>query len=346
MKSGPIKRPSRYLRFAGCIFAVGLSIAAGNAHADGEPYQIVSQDGLCLAVDGSWRADIPGFALKLDRCDPRSGIQTLFVWDELARGGADLESTDPSTGLPSFFGKKTYIVSNPPPLSNGQNFLNFSRGGAVLTEYVSYSFEPPPSTFLMALSGEALPQGRQLLQDEGKSFSISTAADVMFGASSPDGTQEFNTRTVGPGPVACATTKFGDPIYGTVKGCYMWINADSGQTASNWWPAGLENSTQAYFDGSASRLVRYGASGNFHYRQMPGSQVFHCDNATFGDPIYGTVKRCDVLRASIAITIQNSAGLCLQRNSDASATYPVTGEVCRPNDQHQVWKLRPMPSSW
>src|SRR5258706_16345383 len=42
------------------------------------------------------------------------------------------------------------------------------------------------------------------------------------------------------------------------------------------------------FSGTAS--VAYGANGAFNYKTATGSIA--CNNATFGDPIFGTVKAC------------------------------------------------------
>jgi spore coat protein U-like protein len=44
---------------------------------------------------------------------------------------------------------------------------------------------------------------------------------------------------------------------------------------------------------SGTRTVRYGANNSFVTRTL--SNGVHCSNGTFGDPIFGVVKRCELL---------------------------------------------------
>lgn len=61
-----------------------------------------------------------------------------------------------------------------------------------------------------------------------------------------------------------------------------WSSGPSGYTF-----CADENGTCSF---SGRREIAYGADGQFNYRIATGSTA--CDNATFGDPIYGVVKAC------------------------------------------------------
>ena len=89
----------------------------------------------------------------------------------------------------------------------------------------------------------------------------------------------FQTATNG---IACDNTTFGDPIVGTVKHCdYMDV-------ASSWTFCANENQFCSF---TGTKLVRYGAGTSFTFQTATNGIA--CDNATFGDPIVGTVKHCD-----------------------------------------------------
>lgn len=68
------------------------------------------------------------------------------------------------------------------------------------------------------------------------------------------------------------------------------ITVTVGATNSGTWTdCGKEGHT-CYFSGT--QTVRYGANGVYTYRTMTGSVL--CSNATFGDPLFGVVKRCSI----------------------------------------------------
>ncbi len=67
----------------------------------------------------------------------------------------------------------------------------------------------------------------------------------------------------------------------------QWNSASSDSTPSNSTHCANENGTCSF---TGTRLVAYGASGQYSWRTATGSIA--CNNATFGDPIPGTYKRC------------------------------------------------------
>jgi hypothetical protein len=97
--------------------------------------------------------------------------------------------------------------------------------------------------------------------------------------------------------IACNNATFSDPIVGVFKTC----DYSSGTTTptpaptpapvSSWVECGQENSVCS-FDGT--HQVRYGYNGTYAYQTATGS--INCNNATFGDPVYGTVKSCEVYK--------------------------------------------------
>ena len=41
---------------------------------------------------------------------------------------------------------------------------------------------------------------------------------------------------------------------------------------------------------AGTKEVRYGENGKYNYRTLTGGTI--CENSVFGDPVYGTVKKC------------------------------------------------------
>ncbi len=112
---------------------------------------------------------------------------------------------------------------------------------------------------------------------ENGTCSFSGTMAVRYGA---NGSYFYRTAT---NSIACNNATFGDPIFGTAKQCDY-----SPQPPNNGWTqCSGENGTCSF---SGTRAVGYGANGAFFYRPATGSIA--CNNATFGDPIFGTVKAC------------------------------------------------------
>ena len=45
---------------------------------------------------------------------------------------------------------------------------------------------------------------------------------------------------------------------------------------------------------SGTHQIQYGANGQYFYQTFTGPITVGCNNATFGDPDYGTVKSCSI----------------------------------------------------
>ncbi|MGK3966288.1 discoidin domain-containing protein [Sorangium sp. So ce118] len=114
---------------------------------------------------------------------------------------------------------------------------------------------------------------------EGATCSFSGAKAVRYGASG-----SYVTK-IALNSIGCDNATFGDPSPFTPKSC-SYIDV-------LWSTCAVENGTCAI---PANSMVRYGANGTYTYQYASSSVA--CNNATFGDPSYGTVKHCDVASVS------------------------------------------------
>jgi hypothetical protein len=101
---------------------------------------------------------------------------------------------------------------------------------------------------------------------------------VAFGA---NGSFNYATETNGTN---CTTGVFGDPLYGTVKACYL-LAPPSNTTV--WSLCSDENGTCSFI---GRREVAYGANGQYFYGSFTNGTS--CTNSIFGDPDSGVVKAC------------------------------------------------------
>jgi hypothetical protein len=101
---------------------------------------------------------------------------------------------------------------------------------------------------------------------------------VAFGAK---GSYKYATKING---VACTTVAFGDPLYGTVKSCYLIAPPTS---AATWHKCAVESSTCSF---TGKREVAYGANGVYFYGSFTNGVA--CTNSVFGDPASNAVKTC------------------------------------------------------
>jgi hypothetical protein len=116
--------------------------------------------------------------------------------------------------------------------------------------------------------------GSQICAGENHTCVVAGQASVRYGA-----VGSYFRRTANQS-IGCNNGVWGDPIPGTWKAC--------SQVPVIFTPCVGENDT-CYFSGP--KVVRYGAAGVFNSRLT--SNWVSCDNLTFGDPIYGSVKACD-----------------------------------------------------
>ena len=127
--------------------------------------------------------------------------------------------------------------------------------------------------------GPATPPTWTFCANENQTCTFSGTKLVRYGANGSYA-QQTATNSIG-----CSNATFGDPVFGTVKHCDY---TDAPATSSTWGFCANENQTCTF---SGTKLVRYGANGT--YVQQTATNSISCNNATFGDPIFGVVKHCD-----------------------------------------------------
>jgi subtilisin family serine protease len=133
--------------------------------------------------------------------------------------------------------------------------------------------------------------------NENQTCTFSGTKLVRYGA---NGTYVQQTAT---NSINCNNATFGDPVFGVVKHCDY---ADGPATPPTWTFCANENQTCTF---SGTKLVRYGANGS--YAQQTATNSIGCSNATFGDPVFGTVKHCDYTDASAT---SSTRGFCANEN--------------------------------
>jgi len=127
--------------------------------------------------------------------------------------------------------------------------------------------------------GPATPPTWTFCANENQTCTFSGTKLVRYGANGSYA-QQTATNSIG-----CSNATFGDPVFGTVKHCDY---TDAPATSSTWGFCANENQTCTF---SGTKLVRYGANGT--YVQQTATNSISCNNATFGDPVFGVVKHCD-----------------------------------------------------
>ena len=133
---------------------------------------------------------------------------------------------------------------------------------------------------------------------ENGTCSFSGSRQVRYGA---NGQYAYKSASAS---IGCDNATFGDPVYGTAKGCdYASTNPTTTTTATTapvvsvptptitsamWSPCGSEGGFCSF---SGTMQVRYGSNGQYAYQIATGSIA--CTNGTFGDPAYGVTKTCE-----------------------------------------------------
>lgn len=120
--------------------------------------------------------------------------------------------------------------------------------------------------------------------DEWGNFVLRAPRSVRYGT---DGKWETRARMVGP--VACNNNTFGDPAPGVAKRCEVFtppstpVNYIWTKVADEW----------GSFTLTTTKNVRYGLDGIWFEKLLPAGAV-QCNNTTFGDPVPGKKKICQV----------------------------------------------------
>ncbi len=186
-------------------------------------------------------------------------------------------------GTCSFSGSKTiaYGANGRFAYKTATNSINCNNGifGDPIPNTVKACFVGPT-----APAPPSGPAGYTYCAGENGTCSFSGTKTIAYGA---NGKFAYKTATNG---INCNNIAFGgDPIYGTVKACFVGptVPAASVGPAGYTYCAG-ENGTCSF---SGTKTIAYGANGRFAYKTATNG--INCNNIAFGgDPIYGTVKAC------------------------------------------------------
>ena len=141
------------------------------------------------------------------------------------------------------------------------------------------------------------------------------AKQVRYGA---NGAYFYRTLTDG---MACTNSVFGDPIFGTVKQCEIGSDAIASDSTSSWTFCATENGFCSF---AGTLQVRYGANGAYSYQTLINGTA--CTNGVFGDPLFGTVKRCDI-RAAASLLSPSASTVGPRPRSRAQRVPSTSGPV-------------------
>ncbi len=117
---------------------------------------------------------------------------------------------------------------------------------------------------------------------EGQRCAFSGSQQVRYGTGTKSVTLTLN------GGADCSNAIFGDPAYGVVKTCWIVpVDATAPSAATGWAVCASEGGMCSF---SGTQTVRYGSDAHYVDLALAGGTA--CTNAVFGDPAYGTSKRC------------------------------------------------------
>lgn len=128
------------------------------------------------------------------------------------------------------------------------------------------------------------PAGFTFCATDPSTCSFTGTATVAYGA---NGSFNYLTETNG---VACSSTIFGDPNYGTVKSCYYLISSSG--TGQPTGPANFSYcaAQNGYCNFGGTQIVAFGSNGLYNYHVL--SDGVSCDTTVLGDPNNGGAKAC------------------------------------------------------
>lgn len=281
----------------GALTAYVLGITPSTAA--GQTYQVIPHAANLTHVEGTLTV-ATGKTLHVSYDHGTSGNFSMLV---------DSSSNSGSTGVIAVptFGQNHAVSINGVPAWNGNAFVGAS-GIASADQDANYIYfrgvQPGSYTFSYPATNttfQSLPGTWTQCAAENATCAFSGTMTVAFGA---DGL--FNYATLSNG-TACTTGVFGDPLYGTVKTCYV----EAAPPATNVWAqCAAENTTCAF---SGTTTVAFGANGKFNY--VTASNGTACTTGVFGDPLYGTVKACYLVAPPATTTTWAS---CAAENGSCS----------------------------
>jgi alpha-L-rhamnosidase len=221
---------------------------------------------------------------------PHGAVQVSWAGQSGARAFSMSVTAPPGTN--GSIAVPTYGAANPIVAVGGQVVWSGGSftaapgiGGAHQDSSYVYLTGVQPGTYTIAANpGPAgLPAGYTACAAENGTCSFTGTQSVAYGA---DGIFTYQTLT---GGTACDDAVLGDPDYGMAKSCYAGP-VTTGPPGSAF--CAPENGICS-FPGTGP--VAYGANGTFTDKSLAGGTP--CDNAVFGDPVYGAVKACFLLPA-------------------------------------------------
>ncbi len=142
------------------------------------------------------------------------------------------------------------------------------------------------TVWLLGVAAPAQAAGWRQCANEGQVCQLDGRGVVRYGV---DG--QWSTRSMS-GAVVCSNDLFGDPAPQQPKRCEVRDNGfggGGGGSSAGWVFCAPEGET-CHVRGSAE--VRFGADRQYTTRRAFGS--VRCDVESFGDPIYGQTKHCEV----------------------------------------------------
>lgn len=269
--------------------------------AAGQSYQIVPHPANLTHVEGTLTV-ASGKTLHVSYDHNTSGSFSMQV---------DSSTNSGSTGVIAIprFGQSHVVTINGTTAWNGDSFVGVSgiasadqddnyiyfRGVQLGTYTFSYpatntTYQPLPGTWTQCAV-------------ENETCAFNGTMTVAFGANDAF---HYATETNG---TACSNAVFGDPLYGTVKACYVEVPPP---TSNVWAQCAPENATCAFL---GTMTVAFGANGSYTYATETNGTS--CSDSVFGDPLYGTVKACYLLAPPANTTVWSS---CSAENGSCSFT--------------------------
>jgi len=83
---------------------------------------------------------------------------------------------------------------------------------------------------------------------------------------------------------------FKDPLPGTVKECWYMEEINTNYAHQGEWETCAKEHGKCFVKGEGG-IVRFGQGNTWVYVKAAGS--ISCTDGYFGDPMYGTVKKCE-----------------------------------------------------
>lgn len=169
---------------------------------------------------------------------------------------------------------------------SGANLLGTDLTGADMTGAITLNAKldrtpasalPPPTPITWTFCA-----------NENENCSFKGSVVIRYGAN------DTFTVAVATDGASCSNTTFGDPLVGIVKHCEVLSSTDLTsilvQNTSSWQHCSDEHGTCSF---AGTKLVRYGQESTFVMKIV--TDGVSCSNSVFGDPLFGTFKRCDYL---------------------------------------------------